>query len=459
MNAGGIASLAVVFGASWNALPDCEPDEEARTARGIARGAGHGSYVLARATREAMVGSIKGKLPPGTRFAGQLLASVVGAGNVVYLNALDDSVANPARTTTLMFIGAHGADGYVAVIVVNGVPVLESIGTQAEIDHVGRDFAHRLRDGAALLLEIGAAPAFDELAELAPSSVVLVPGLPMSADWASKTTGVQRAGLSQWQMGLVLIAGLLAIGLTGVVAGKVYTKRQLLEAATAAAQQEARQSAESLRQLQAAAITGQGASAALPSGQAAYEWAKGYPLSREGFAVAKIAFTDKGTTVRYMRTNPLKTFAQFMATTDGGTPTFEVGKREEATVQYPALSWAKLPRIDLDKPANAAAVMLELASLDQLAHVAGVKMTFSTPSPALNPEQLARVDAAALRQLGRKTGTWSATGPVDLYLDFLKRLPAGACSLSAVEFTVGQDGKGLPADVFTASGRYLVGWD
>lgn len=452
-------ALLVVFGASWNPLPTVPRDEEEQAAKDTAREAGGTAFAVVYGGGEASVGSAKGSFARNVRLAGQLLASVVDAERISTLGATDVVQSNDVRSTVLMFLGAHSPGQYVVVAVLNGVPVLDLLGPLEQVKERAREFLGRLSRGGVLLVERGECQTvFADVMRGAPAGARAVDGLPFDAAWRTRTGPLMRVGVSR---AAVLVAGtaVFALGLPAVWYGyrELGRRREMERVAQAAAAIKANASAD-FERLQLAALAQASLAQAAPAGAMVWTWVRTLLDARAGFRLDKLVINPTMTQGLFNRAARSSTFREFVSVSDEGTPSFDVTKLDAGAVAYPVLAWGQVPQLDVKNTPPGAGVLLELGSLAQRVELVGVKVAITPPAAVLNTEQLGRIDELARISLGRKAGAWAATGPLDLFADFTASLPPTASTLSEVIVTLSRDGKGVPADTFAATGRFIVGW-
>lgn len=451
--------LAVVFGGNWMPLPPVGPDEADRAAASVARGEGGSHFVVVETSREAMVGSTKGKFSAGTRLAGQLLASVGGADELSTLASVDRTMPNNTfRSQTMLYVGEHMNNERVAVAVLNGVPVLDMVGELSAVLHEAQRFMEKIVGGGMLLVQKSVEDDFASLMNAAPSATRLVEGLPFDAQWKARTPALRPVGVSRAR--LAVLAGALGIVVApaGMQAYRWYTQSQAIKAAAQRAALERANASNVLQKLQAEALGLTSLARAGAAAHMAFDFARGLLDERGGFALEKLALSPKESQAVYTRRNKRHTFQDFVTETDDGTPSFDVSKLDTGSVIYKALPWDKVPVIDLADPENGSSALLDMGTLAQRSEAVEIKLAISPAAAVLTKEQLSHVDEGTLAKVGRKAGTWTATGPVDLFVPLMDSLPAKACTLSQVEFRFSRDQRGVPADTFNASGRWIVGW-
>lgn len=453
--------LQVLFGTSWVPMPTNDSGEEGdddSLAADLARKAGGTHYVIVSDRSDAMLGIAKGQLGPNTRLAGQLLASVAEAQEICYLSAANHQQDNPFRGRTLFYLGTHGT-GFCAVGVLHGVPVLDRVGSIDEMLEECRSFSSNLQQSGVLLLEEGANEALASAVRMAPAAACRwVPSLPFDAQWPQRTHAPQAVGISRRKIMLAAGGALAVVGLGALAGYRELKKRQQIAAAQALIDAEIVNAKTNIAKLQANAFATASGALAGPAARMVFDFARKMLDERAGFAADRLTFTPEKTTLSYTRPQRRSTFAGFVTQGDEGTPQFVVSKLDNAGVQYPVLPWASIATVDLSKPANAANVMLDLATLAQRIEHVGVKLSIAEPSPLLTGEQLNRLELAARAATAVRVGTWTATGPVDLLADMAQAMPPDACTLSQVDIIFGKGVDGTPADSFSASGRYVVSW-
>jgi hypothetical protein len=451
--------LAALFGGTWMPLPIAGPGEELKAAADVARGEGGSHFVLVQSNHEVMVGSSNGKFTASTRLAGQLLASVVGADAICTLAATDVPQPNMLRTHTMMFLGEHG-EQRVVVAVLNGLPVIDFVGTLEEVLAQAHNFMEKIvgGGGGALLIQQSVATEFERERNSAPAATRFVEALPFDAQWRTRTEALRAVGISRARL-LLFGAGLLLVGLPGSYTGySMWERRRLeIEAAERHAFEKANAS-KLLERMQADALGVVTLAQALPAGVMAFDFARKLMDERGGFSLEKLQLTPKESLATYARRNRSRTFTDFVSQAEGGTPSFDVSKLDLGNVIYDALPWQNVQALNLSDPAHGSEALLSMGTLAQRVDAVGVKLAISPATAVLTSEQLDRVDRPTLAAIGRKAGSWTATGPVDLFVPLMEAMPSKACTLSQVEFRWARDPKGIPSDTFEASGRWIVGW-
>lgn len=454
----GNEALAALFGAAWTPLPVADPGEEGAVAASVARGEGGSHFVVVQSQREAMVGSVKGKFEPGTRLAGQLLASVIGADEIATLAAQDMPRANTIKAQTMMFVGQHVGEARVVVAVLNGVPVLDFVGVREDALQHANGFIENVLNGGVLLIQRDVEPEFHVLATSAPAAVQLVDGLLFDAKWRTRTQPLRPVGVSRARLALaggLLFAAVLPAGMYGY---RRFAQNRMERMASEQAAAVRASAAGTLQRLQSEALGAVTLAQAGAAGKMTFDFARRLRDNRAGFALDKLTLTPKEALASYSRANKQRTFKDFVAQPDPGTPAFDAAKLDAASVSYDALPWQQLPTVDLINPQPGSAVLLEMGSLAQRVEAVNIKLAISAAAAVLTTEQTGRVEQGVLARIGRKAGAWTSTGPVDLFLPLMEALPAQACTLSQVEFRWAKDQQGVPTDTFTASGRWIVGW-
>jgi len=437
-------------------LPAVGPGEELAAAASVARGEGGTQYVVVQSEREAMVGSVKGKFSPDTRLAGQLLASLIGADAYSTLEATDQSQTNNIRAQTLLYLGQHVGEQRVAVAVLHGVPVLDFVGGAQAVRAQAQGFIEKIVSGGMLLVQDSVQDDFEIFKVAAPSSCRVVDGLPFDAQWRVRTQPLRSVGISRARLAVVAATAGLVVAPLAYNGYRAWARRQMEEAAARRQALERVNAGSVMQRLQAEAL-GLLAQAA-PAGHMAFDFARRLLDQRGGFALEKLQITPKGTLASYSRRDRRSTFTDFVTQADEGTPAFDVSKLDSGSVSYPPLAWAGLPIVDLAKPANGAAALLDLGTLAQRSEAVNIKLALSPALAVLTPEQLGRVDPQTLEAIGRKAGTWTASGPVDLFVPLMEALPQQVCTLAQVECRWSRDQQGIPADTFQAGGRWIAGW-
>jgi len=453
-----LTPLAAVFGASWIPRPGAEPGREDQAAGEAARDNGGSWYVVVEADGEAMVGFVSSRLGPGMRLAGQLLASAVTAKEVCTLAALDQPVPNPFRAKTLLFLGRYDKGNHAAVAVLNGAPAFELVAPLTDVIAKAQDFAGRLHGGGLLLIEEEAVEDFAEIRQAAPAAFRSVAGLPFDAQWESKTVAPRAVGFSRMR-------ATIAVALISVVALPVgrwgYNKYAAVRMQRVAQEQAAAARVTAVREferLQLEAMTHAGLAQAAPAAHMAFDFVRKLLDERAGFNVEKLVVSPKETSVTYTRQKKTSTFEDFVSASDECVPSFDVKKLDAASAACPVLPWEKAEKVNSSAAIDSANVLLELGSLAQRSALIGVQVALTPPSPVLTQEQQDRIEATTVAKIGRRMGSWSATGPMDLFVPLCEALPAQSCTLSDVEFKLSRGTNGVPADTFTASGKFVVGW-
>lgn len=452
--------VAVLFGATWLPLPPVDSGQEDSAAATLARDSKGSHYAVVYGASEIVVGAARGKFSANTRLAAQLLSSVVGAERICYLSAVDQVYPNDLKASTLLFVGAYLHGQWAVCACLNGLPVLDFVGTPEEALKRAQDFASRLVNGGSLLISNEIEADCATLKRAAPASVRIVDGLPFDARWAISTQALKPVGIARARLALV---GVAAFVLTAPALW--YSYRNVLEKRAQRefdAAQNLRQAAAmaDLERLQLEAARQQPLVQVAPAARMIFEFASALRDSRAGFQLDKVVFTPKTSNLNFSRADKNATFSDFVTVADSlaNTPTFDVSKLDVASVAYKPLGWTEAPQIDLKQPLEAGPILLRMSSLAQQSDILGIKLSVTPPQPLLTTEQLSRVERNLLPKLARKAGTWSAQGPSDLLIPLVEAMPASTCTLTEIEFKLGKDSKGNPADSFVAKGRYFSSW-
>lgn len=462
-DAGGGADL--LWGAEWRPVVDDLGADRIR-ARGvqIARASKAKSFVVLTNNRDAVVGLWSEPVPRPPRkayFAAQLLGDLYTAQTIQYLGYFaDHPIENPYRTKErLIYVGRAGdrEDRFCLIAVVGGLPDVDFVGTPSEVERCLFSNTDYLAEGATLLVEDHpvVSSAYGHLNAPLMRAAEPVFGFPFSPAFrdtidAGHNVPVDKRLLTMAVVGAALISATIGWHLWGKAAEEaVANERRLSIKAKSDAARNAYLTARGTVMASASDFR------AADAGKELWKFFGSVPLRRGGFALSSVVCTGADCELVYRRDRKSATFTDFVqAHQVGELPEIDIGKIDVGVTRVTLLDAASWPRLDLSQLAAQADLLLRLGTVAQLADLAGVKLTFTAPSPMVVDGLERALAPGEAKNMKRWMGTWTLEGPSDTLVPALARMPADI-TLSRVELRLSADHHNAP-DVVLANGRYFA---
>lgn len=455
----------LLWGADWRPVVDELGADRIRT-RGvrIARAAKSKSFAVLSNNRDASVGLWLDSAPKAPRksyFAAQLLGDLYTAQTVVYLGySADTAIDNPYRNKErLVYVGRAGDrdDLFCMIAVVGGLPDVDFVGTPAEVERCLFNNTDFLAEGGVLLVEDHPAlsAAYQHLNAPLMRAAEPVFGFPFNPSFgdtidAAQNVPVDKRLVTMAVIGTTVVAATVGWYFWGKAAEEALaTERRLSIRAKADAARNAYLTARGNVMASASDLRAADASKAL------WKYFATVPLRRGGFALSGVICTGADCELVYRRDRKSATFVDFVqAHQTGERPEIDIGKIDVGVTRVTIPEAGSWPRLDLGQLAAQDDLLLRLGTVAQLADLAGVKLTFTPPSPMVVDSLERGLPPGEAKTMRRWMGTWTLEGPSDTLVPALTRMPSDI-TLSRVELRLSADHRNAP-DVVLANGRYFA---
>jgi hypothetical protein len=458
--------VELLWGADWRPIHDVlSPEDGVSMGDRIARTNKAKSCALLTNQRDAVVGLWHLPAPRAPKkafFAAQILGNLYSSVTVQYSGYApsEQRLENPYRQKErLIYVGRAGDrdDLFCLIAVVGGLPDVDFVGTPEEVEQCLYRNTDHLAEGAVLLVEdhpvVGRAYAHLTAALMRSAEPVF--GFPFNPEFADVVEPVHSVPLDKRVLTLAIAAGIAVVG----SGGWFYWGQQAEEALANERRVALKAKADAAR---TAYLTARGTVlASVPDFRAAetskkvWDYLASVPLKRGGFALNVLVCSGADCEFTYRRERKSATFVDFVQShRTGERPEFDISKLDVGVTRVTLTDAVNWPRIDLADLRAQSDLLLRLGTVAQLVDMAGVRLSYTAPTPMVADaleRGLPPGEAAVLR---RWMGTWSLEGPSDTVVPALARMPADI-TLSRIELRLSADHPKAP-DIVIANGRYFA---